>query len=209
MAGAMGVRGFDGLDRALGVLADSLSPRETAEAMEAFIRETRSAGLTVPLVEREFTLEGHAEDLFDSEGKSAYNRKPWVGYENEPKYAAYKEARGAGSKIGTWLGSQSPLSRTLTDRRDPDHVEAINIIAGVVEMLWGSVRTYIRAFSEGGRHQRWDNIDNPGRKVDLDNTRAAAFRLGKGLHRRLVAKLQAEGRKAGEALRGMRLNPRI
>jgi len=205
----MEVDGFDGLERVLGVMVDSLSPQETAEGMRAFVRETRTPGLSVPLVDRDFTLEGHAEDLFANEGKSAYNRRSWVGYAREPKYAAYKIAQGAGEKIGTWLGSESPLSRTLTDKRDPDHIEAVNIVGRVVELIWGTARDYARAFSEGGRHQPWDDMENPARQIDPHDTRAAAFRLGKGLHRRLVAKIQAEGRKAGEALRGMRVEPRV
>lgn len=192
--------GLDGVERMLGVVAQAFDDAAVKLALQGVIRETPCPGLNVPVVDKKYTLEQHARDLFANEGTSEYSNRKWTRYGNEPRYEAYKTGRRAGSKVGTWEGSRNPLERTLTDRNDPEHIESVYAGAGGFRMEWGSARHYARTFDEGGPVQRWDNVPQPARALRPVDSAELAFRAAKGMQRVLVGRLNLSGGEAGRRL---------
>ena len=188
-------QGMDGVQRMLGIVATAFDDAAVTLAMQGVIRPTPCPGLSVPCVDAEYTLEEHAKQMFATEGTSQYNNRRWTRYGNEPRYEAYKTGRRAGGKVGTWEGSRNPLSRTLTDKNDPDHIERVGrgVVgmgsAGGIGLEWGSTRWYAKAFDEGGPIQRWDNVEQPARPMRPVDSAELAFRAAKSMQRVLVGRI--------------------
>lgn len=100
----------------------------------------------------------------------------WAGYEGEPKYEAYKLARGAPLTPLRWTRSEERLYPALTNPSHPDHV-------------WSSTRggaalnitiPYLSKIEQGGRNQFGE--PQPARPIfqtrsgDLSRTAAAAVK---------------------------------
>jgi len=187
--------GMDGLMRMVGIMEGAFDADAHRLVMEGMIRETDCPGLSVPVVDKELTMEQHWVSQFETEGTSAYNPTAWTRYGREPRYASYKQAQGGGGKVGTWDGSAFPLSETLIDKQSPEHVEQIVVTATGAYFEVGSSRHYARDYSEGGRIQRWDGVDAPARTLRPVNTDKAAMACAKGYQRVLVGRLYLDGAK--------------
>ena len=179
------VVGFNGLDRALGILADAFSPADMRAIHEGIIRPMPLPGTSQPIMRKGFTLEEQAVDAFASEGKTRL-LGGWEAYTSEPRYAVYKDERGGGNKVGTWDGSATPLSATFL-RGNFDHIEDI----GAEGFKWGSARYYAGSF-HNGQFQPWDEVQAPARNIVVIND-TFAQEVARAHQRYIVYKLRAEG----------------
>lgn len=195
----MQINGIKSLTRVLGVMAEAVGNPEPV--YQAAIRPFAPPGFPHVLIRREFTLERSVQAAFDNEGLNAYHRNRWVGYEREPRYAAYKRARGGGEQVGVWEGSKAPLMNTFNDRTNMDHVETVDERG----FEWGSKRYYARAFSEGGTPQPWDGIPQPAREIIAVND-AWALEIARGFQRYVVYKAKLAGLAPGD-FNSLRIEP--
>lgn len=181
--------GLDGVTRALSIARESIDADDMRVVFDGFIRPTEAPGGIGKIMANDgMTLEGQARLAFANEGSTPLRGK-WAAYGDEPRYAEYKDERGGGRKVGTWDGSQRPLSETFTNPDDPDHIESND----GVDMNWGSRRAYAGGFHEGGRWQRWDQTRNPARHVIEINTKLGREHA-RGVLRYMAGKLKSQGR---------------
>ena len=145
----------------LGLAAEAFSPEDMELAIRGMMRETRLPSGRGVVMEERLTLAGAIEDQFETGGRNAYHPTPWRGYDREPVYAYLKRKQGGGSKVGTWDGSKRPLSRSLTEKGDPDHVEFADRLGG----MFGSHRGYAGTFSVGGPLTPFDKVPQPARMI--------------------------------------------
>jgi len=178
--------GLDGVQRAIGIMADAIDADDMRRFHEGVIRATPLPGSSSETIMRKgFSLEEQAVDAFDREGRTKL-LGGWEGYGNEPRYAEYKDQRGGGSKIGTWEGSANPLSSTFL-RGSADHIEDI----GGDGFRWGSARYYAGSF-HGGQFQTWDEVDAPAREIVVVNEQFAR-EVCRGMQRYVVYKVRQQG----------------
>lgn len=180
------VVGFEGLQRAIGIMADAFSPADMRAIHEGIIRTMPAPGTSEPIMRTGYTLTEQARDAFANEGRTKL-LGGWEGYAGEPRYAEYKDERGGGNQVGIWSGSARPLWETFTDPQNPDHVEDI----GAEGFRWGSARYYAGSFHDG-QFQTWDEVDAPARNVFVINE-VFAREVARAHQRYIVAKLRAEG----------------
>jgi hypothetical protein len=177
--------GLDGVDRALGIMADAVGPAEMRRFQEGVIRPMPLTGSSEPIVRKGFTLEEQAVTAFANEGKTKL-LGGWEAYASEPRYAEYKAERDAGGKVGTWQGSSNPLSSTFL-RGSADHIEDITADG----FRWGSARYYAGLFHDG-QYQPWDDVQAPAREIVVVNEQFAR-EVARGLQRLVVYEVRAKG----------------
>lgn len=188
------IMGLDGVQRALGIMADAFDANDRQRICEAVMSPTAGPGGLQTIVRPGFTLEEQARDAFDSQGTNALQGR-WTAYAAEPVYAAYKERKGGGGRVGIWSGSGRPLF--LTFRKG--HPENINK-ASPNGFEWGSRRTYAGRFHKGG-YQPWDKIIAAGRLVVVVND-TFSREVARGHQRYIVAAL----RERGQSIENLRVN---
>jgi len=181
----MKVVGFEGLERAIGVMASAFEPEDVKRIHEGIVRPTPLPGASDPIMRQGFTLEEQAVEAFATEGKTRL-LGGWEGYASEPRYEVYKEERGGGNKVGTWDGSATPLSATFL-RGNFDHIEDI----GAQGFKWGSARYYAGSFHDG-QFQPWDEVTAPARPIVVINE-TMAREVARAYQRYIVYKLRAQG----------------
>ncbi len=182
---SLNVLGLDGVDRALGILASAFGPDDILQINRGIIRPTAGPPGMPNIMRNRWTLEEQVADAFKRQGRSV-NQAGWVGYVNEPKYEAYKKAKGGGKKIGIWKNSERPLDMTFR-LGDPDHIEEVTIDG----FEWGSKRYYAYDFHIG-QWQRWDQVDAPGRQI-IDINERMMLEVARAHQRYVVGKLRSQG----------------
>jgi hypothetical protein len=185
--------GADGLQRALGIMAEALTADEREQVLRGAIRPTPGPGGLQSIVRPAFTLDVQSQDAFGNEGRTAL-QSGWTGYSNEPRYAAFKGDKGGGGKVGIWRGANRPLFLTFL-RGNPDHIERVTPNG----FEWGSRRYYAGRFHEGG-FQPWDRVRAPARRIVVVDNRFA-LEVARGYQRFVSYKLRAAG-----GLTGVRVN---
>ena len=188
------VLGIDGIRRAVGIMADAFDAQAMTEINTSIMRPVPGPGTSQPIMRAEFTLQGQADAAFANEGRTAL-LGGWIGYSREPRYAAYKEARGGGNRVGIWTGSKRPLFATF-NRGNSDHIERVDASG----FVWGSRRSYAGRFHEGG-YQPFDDITHPARPIVVID-RQFGREVARAYQRWLVFKLRSEGR----SIEGLRVN---
>ncbi len=185
----IGIAGAKSLPKAL-QLIDKTIREDWKLVWAGFIRPTPVPGLSVVVVDRQFTLEGSTEDAFENSGANAY-AGTWTAYGSEPRYAKMKERRGGGSKVLVWQGSKNPL-RSAFRAKDADHTEVVR----VKSMLWGAKgrKGAIAArLAEGGFWQPWDKTSATPARPIIRLTEQTAFEVARGMQRILRGRLGREG----------------
>jgi len=180
------ILGIDGIRRALGVAASAFDAASMTTINSSIIRPTPGPGTSQPIMREAFTLEVQSREAFAQEGKTAL-LGGWEGYSREPIYAALKQRKGGGSRVGIWDGSKRPLFETFR-KNHPEHIESVDA-AGFV---WGSRRSYAGRFHEGG-FQPFDKIRHPGRPIVIVD-RQFGREVARAYQRWLAFKLRSEGR---------------
>jgi hypothetical protein len=180
------ILGIDGIRRALGVAASAFDAASMTTINSSIIRPTAGPGTSQPIMREAFTLEVQSREAFAQEGKTAL-LGGWEGYSREPIYAALKQRKGGGSRVGIWDGSKRPLFETFR-KNHPEHIESVDA-AGFV---WGSRRSYAGRFHEGG-FQPFDKIRHPGRPIVIVD-RQFGREVARAYQRWLAFKLRSEGR---------------
>lgn len=177
--------GLDGVQRALGIMADAIGDAEMRRFQEGVIRPIPLTGTSEPIVRKGFTLEEQAVDAFANEGRTKL-LGGWEAYGSEPRYEEYKAERDAGGKVGTWAGSSNPLSSTFL-RGSADHIEDVTSDG----FRWGSARYYAGHFHDG-QYQPWDDVQAPARPIVVIDERFAR-EVARGLQRLVVYEVRAKG----------------
>jgi hypothetical protein len=188
------VLGIDGVRRALGVAAEAFDARSMTKINTAIMRPVAGPGTSQPIMRAEYTLQGQSDAAFANEGRTAL-LGGWIGYSREPKYAARKEEKGGGKRVGIWSGSRRPLFATFRPG-NAEHIER----ADAKGFVWGSRRNYAARFNEGG-YQRFDDVIHPGRPIVVIDQQFAR-EVARAYQRWLVFKLRSEGR----SIDGLRVN---
>jgi hypothetical protein len=188
------VLGIDGIRRAVGIMADAFDAASMTTINESIMRPVPGPGTSEPIMRAEFTLQGQADAAFANEGRTAL-LGGWIGYSREPRYAAYKEARGGGKRVGIWTGSKRPLFATF-NRGNSENIAR----ADASGFVWGSRRSYAGRFHEGG-YQPFDDITHPARPIVVID-RQFGREVARAYQRWLVFKLRSEGR----SIEGLRVN---
>ena len=197
----MEVNGDKSLERMLGVAASAV--KETKPMMEAIVNgEPRAGRPKKRLVDKKKSLAGATKEAFRTGGRNPY-QGAWTGYANEPAYANMKQREGGGSKVGTWDGSQNPLSETF----EAGHSE--NIASwGEGEFEYGSKRAYAKDFHEGGAHYLAHLGDGPRPpRPILPRANKLAPEIARAFQRHLMYEIEESSRDPTEAINALRVEP--
>ena len=113
--------------------------------------------------------------------------RPWAAYESEPKYEAYKLARGAPLQPLRWTRADERLIPALTNPTHPDHV-------------WASTRNgsslnitvpYLRDIERGGRNQFGE--PQPARPIFQTRSGSLQREAAKAVHATFIKQVQMMG----------------
>jgi hypothetical protein len=188
------ILGLDGVERALGIMASALDANDRQKVCEAVMHPTPGPGGLQRIVREGFTLEEQALDAFQSQGTNALQGR-WTAYASEPKYAAYKEQKGGGGRVGIWSGSRRPLFLTFK-KGHPENIAR----SSANGFEWGSRRYYAGRFHKGG-FQPWDRVIAAGRPVVVVND-TFSREVARGHQRYVVYAL----RERGQGIQNLRVN---
>lgn len=179
--------GFEQYKALVGLAGQAFSNADLQLVIRGMMRPTPLPDGSGPVMEERLTMAGSIAEQFRTGGRSAYHANQWTGYGKEPVYEYIKRKRGGGSKVGTWDNSKTPLSRSLTDKRDPDHVEFVDDLGG----MFGSHRGYAGTFSVGGPITPFDKVAQPARTIQpiTDPNAQFAREVARAANRTLLARL--------------------
>ena len=188
------VPGLGGIEQAIGILASCFDSAAMLQIHTGLVRPTAGPPGMPNIMLNRWTMEEQVTEAFANEGVNV-NAAKWVGYGNEPKYAAHKLEKGGGSTIGIWDNAESPLKDTFK-KDSADHIESITIDG----VQYGTKRYYAWDFHTG-TYQPWDGVQSPERPIFLITDRYL-FQVAKAHQRYVLGKLRAEG----QSIQGLRVN---
>lgn len=93
-------------------------------------------------------LVGRMETAFETQGQSQGSK--WAGYQQEPRYRAYKRKRASALNVLRWISDDSTerLYPSLTQKTHPDHVWKVQ----KSRILFGTRTPWARRIESGGEN---------------------------------------------------------